>query len=138
MSDVPSRGPGDYPDLVGLATRLFGMARDGRAVEVAAYVDAGVPVDLSNDKGDTLLMLAAYNGRPGVVRALVERGADVGRRNDRGQSPIAGAVFKGEDEIVHLLLAAGADPDAGTPSARATAEVFGQTGLLAAFDGPPS
>ena len=53
-------------------------------------------------------------------------GADVDRVNDRGQAPLAGAVFKGEDEVVATLLGLGADPDAGTPSARATAEMFGR------------
>ena len=50
--------------------------------------------------------------------------------NDRGQSPLAGAVFKAEPEVVAALLEHGADPDAGTPSARATAQIFGQEGLL--------
>jgi hypothetical protein len=36
-------------------------------------------------------------------------------------------VFKGEDEVVATLLARGADPDAGSPTARATAEMFGRT-----------
>ena len=54
------------------------------------------------------------------------RGADVDRVNDRGQAPLADAVFKGEDEVVATLLGLGADPDAGTPSARATAEMFGR------------
>lgn len=124
----------DDPEMVELATRLFGMAREGRADELGAYLDAGVPVDLANQTGDTLLMLAAYNGRPDAVRVLLDHGADADRRNDRDQSPIAGAVFKGEDEIVHLLLAAGADPEAGTPSARATAEMFAKPALLEAFD----
>ena len=44
-----------------------------------------------------------------------------------GQAPLAGAVFKGEDEVVATLLGLGADPEAGTPSARATAEMFGRT-----------
>jgi ankyrin repeat protein len=66
----------------------------------------------------------------GTVRALIERGADVNLRNNRDQSPIAGALFKGEDEIVAVLHRAGADLDAGTPSARATAEMFGRTHLL--------
>lgn len=61
------------------------------------------------------------------MAGLAERGADVDRLNDRGQSPLAGAVFKAEDEVVATLLASGADPDAGTPSARATAEMFGRT-----------
>lgn len=77
-----------------------------------------------------MLMLAAYNGHAATVQVLVDRGADVDLPNDRGQSPLAGAVFKAENEVVTVLLAAGADVDAGTPSARATAEMFGQTGLL--------
>jgi ankyrin repeat protein len=57
-------------------------------------------------------------------------GADPDRTNDRGQSPLAGAIFKGEDDVVMALLAAEADPDVGTPSARATAEMFDRGELL--------
>jgi len=64
------------------------------------------------------------------VTALLRRGADPDRLNDRGQSPLAGAIFKGEDEVVAALMAAGADPDAGAPTARATAQMFGRTDLL--------
>lgn len=136
MGDDPQLDPGsadtppDEPALVELATRLFAMAREGRTAELVAYLDAGVPVDLANQKGDSLLMLAAYNGRPDTVRALLERGADANRPNDRGQTPLAGSVFKSEEEIVSLLLAGGADPEAGTPSARATAEMFERIDLL--------
>lgn len=122
------------PDLVELATKLFELARTGDAATLAAYIDAGVPVNLCNDKGDTLLMLAAYHGQRAAVTALLERGADPDRANDRGQTPAAGAVFKGEDDILKALLAAGADPDAGTPSARESATVFGRTELLELFD----
>ncbi len=122
------------PDLVELATKLFELARTGEAATLAAYIDAGVPVTLCNDTGDTLLMLAAYHGQQAAVTALLERGADPDRANDRGQTPAAGAVFKGEDDILKALLAAGADPDAGTPSARESATVFGRTELLELFD----
>ncbi|MBF6274357.1 hypothetical protein A5789_18550 [Nocardia sp. 852002-51101_SCH5132738] len=122
------------PDLVELATKLFELARTGEAATLAAYIDAGVPVNLCNDKGDTLLMLAAYHGQQAAVTALLERGADPDRANDRGQTPAAGAVFKGEDDILKALLAAGADPDAGTPSARESATVFGRTEVLELFD----
>jgi ankyrin repeat protein len=54
----------------------------------------------------------------------------VNRPNDRGQTPLAGAVFKDEPDVVRVLLDAGADPDAGTPSARATAAMFGKLELL--------
>jgi hypothetical protein len=73
-----------------LAGRLFDMARSGESATLAAYLDAGVPVNLTNGAGDTLVMLAAYHGHPGTVRALTDRGADVNRVNDRGQTPLAG------------------------------------------------
>ena len=121
-----SETEGPSAELVEVAHRMMDLARDGEALLLLAHVDAGVPVDLTDAAGNTLLMLGAYHGHPAVVSGLAERGADVDRLNDRGQSPLAGAVFKGEDEVVATLLAHGADPDAGTPSARATAEMFGR------------
>lgn len=118
------------PQLVEIAHACADFARDGDAERLAAYIDHGTPVDLTDASGNTLLMLAAYHGQPAVVSVLLERGADVNRLNDRGQSPLAGAVFKGEDTIVWLLLDAGADVEAGSPSAKATAEMFGRGDLL--------
>jgi uncharacterized protein len=122
------------PGVVELAGRVFDLARGGYTDELVAYVDAGVPVNLTNDKGDTLLILAAYHQHAGTVAALLERGADHARINDRGQSALAAAVFRQSTEAVQHLLAAGADPDAGEPSARATAAFFdlpAMTDLLA-------
>ena len=95
-----------------------------------AYVEQGVPANLTDAVGNTLLMLAAYHGHAETVSALVALGADPDRTNDRGQSPLAGAIFKGEDDVARVLLAAGADPDVGTPNARATAQMFDRADLL--------
>ncbi|GAA1909616.1 ankyrin repeat domain-containing protein [Nocardioides lentus] len=121
----PGPSPGPDPEVVALAQRMLDLAREGDAAGLLAYVDAGVPVDLTDARGNTLLMLGAYHGHPEVVRGLGERGADVDRLNDRGQSPLAGAVFKGEDAVVTVLRELGADLDAGHPTARATAAMFG-------------
>ncbi|MFB7919124.1 ankyrin repeat domain-containing protein [Streptomyces sp. NPDC056061] len=121
------------PEVVELATKVFDLARRGETDTLLAYVDAGVPANLTNDRGDSLLMLAAYHGHAAAVTALVERGADPDRANDRGQTPLAGAVFKGENEVIEALLAAGADPAAGTPSALDTARMFGKADLLELF-----
>jgi ankyrin repeat protein len=107
-----------------LAARLFDAARNGDAAMLAAYVDAGVPVNLTNAKGDTMVMLAAYYGNESAVAALIARGADVDKPNDRGQTPLAGAVFKNDSTIIELLLSADADPLAGSPSALETARYF--------------
>jgi ankyrin repeat protein len=107
------------------------FAREGMTEELVGFVDHGLPTDVRDADGNTPLMLAAYHGHAATVQMLVDHGADVDARNARGQSPVAGAVFKGEDDVVHVLVAAGADLDAGTPSARATAEMFGRPELLA-------
>ena len=116
--------------LVTIAHACFDLARAGDTERLGAYVEHGVPANLTDATGNTLLMLAAYHGHAAAVRALVALGADPDRTNDRGQSPLAGAIFKEEDEVVTVLLAAGADPDVGTPSARATAQMFDRGELL--------
>lgn len=131
MTDHPEPGattPSD--EVLDLAHQLLDWAREGQTDRVAAYVDAGAPADLADPAGNTLLMLAAYHGHAGLVGELARRGADVNRPNDRGQTPLAGAIFKAEPEVVAVLLEHDADPDAGTPTARATAEMFGQAALL--------
>jgi ankyrin repeat protein len=106
------------------AHRMFDLARDGQADELAAYVDAGLPPNLTNDKGDTLLILAAYHGHPAAVAALLDRGAAHARLNDRGQSALAAATFRRSADAVRALLDAGADPHLGRQSAVATATFF--------------
>lgn len=106
------------------------LARGGETDELLAFFDHGLPVDCTDRAQNTLVMMAAYHGHASTVAALLARGADVDLRNDRDQSPVAGALFKGADDVVQVLVAAGADLDAGTPSARAAAELFGRTDLL--------
>ncbi|MFI6089999.1 ankyrin repeat domain-containing protein [Streptomyces sp. NPDC051218] len=130
MSEAPD------PEVVELATKIFDLARQGDTAALAAYVDAGVPANLTNDSGDSLVMLAAYHGHADAVRALLERGGDANRANDRGQTPLAGAVFKGEEAVIRALLDGGADPAAGTPSAVDTARMFAKTELLELFGAP--
>lgn len=118
-----------------VATIAMDLAREGRTAELLEFLDHGLPVDLADPEGNSLLMLAAYHGRAETVDALIARGADVDRRNDRDQSPVAGALFKGEEQVVRSLVAAGADLDAGTPSARAAAGMFGRSHLLESGQG---
>ncbi|XRQ09590.1 ankyrin repeat domain-containing protein [Actinomadura welshii] len=106
------------------------LAREGDTGQLAEFLDHGLPVDATDPDTNTLLMLAAYHGHAGTVRALLARGADPDLRNARNQSPIAGALFKGADDVVAVLRDAGADLDAGTPSAREIAAMFGREHLL--------
>src|SRR5258705_6581238 len=116
---------------------MFEFARSGATEELAANIDAGLPVNLTNDKGDSLLMLAAYHNHPDTVRALLARGADVDRANDRGQTALAAAVFRQSSESVDALLSAGADPAAGGPSALDMARFFHLPEMLARLERGP-
>ena len=109
---------------------MLRLRAPGDTLRLEEYVARGVPVDLTDASGNTLLMLAAYHGHADTVAALLRKGADVDRLNDSGQSPLAGAIFKGEDAVAAALIDAGADLDAGRPTARATAQMFGRTDLL--------
>jgi ankyrin repeat protein len=126
----------DEPELtdeqVEFLNSVFDLVRAGEAERLAHYVDGGVPVNLTNASGDSLLLLAAYHEHPQVVRVLLERDADPNRVNDRGQTALVAAVFRQNLGIVEALLGAGADPGLGSPDARATAAYF-QLPVMAAL-----
>ena len=111
-------------ETIAFAHRMFDLARTGSTDELAGQLGHGLPANLTNDKGDTLLILAAYHNHPLTVAALLEHGADPARVNDRGQTALAAAVFRKNADSVRALLAAGADPAGGSPSAIETAAFF--------------
>ncbi len=119
-------------DLDALALALvrdaFARARGGDAPALAALLDRGVPPDVRNERGDTLLMLASYHGHQAATRLLLGRGADPERANDRGQTPLQGAAFKGDAAIAALLADAGARVDGDDPARTplAFARMFGR------------
>jgi ankyrin repeat protein len=124
-------GSGPEDEAVALAHMLFDAAREGDTAVLRSYLDAGAPVSLTTAGGDSLLMLAAYHGHAETVQLLLYHGADANGANDRGQTPLAGAAFKGYTDVARVLIDAGADPDAGTPSARAAAQMFARNDILA-------
>lgn len=103
---------------------MFDLARQGRTDELLSLIDQGIPVNLSNANGDTLLILAAYNDHEQLVEGLLARGADVHRVNDRGQSALTCAVFLQHGANVGRLLAAGADPHHEGQSPYSVTEMF--------------
>ncbi|CAK7214803.1 hypothetical protein SBRCBS47491_002274 [Sporothrix bragantina] len=131
--------PQGLPDeAIALAQRLYNGARAGDLALFQQALPAGLPANMANEKGDSLLMLAAYYGHANLVRLLLQHGADPNRLNDKGQSPLAGAVFKAENAVVEALLEGGADPEYGTPTALDTIAMFRQEDKWrAAFEAAP-
>ena len=85
------------------------FARTGKTQDLKAMLQAGMPVNLCDHKGNSLIMLASYNGNFETTVMLVDFGAEVDKKNDRGQTPLAGVCFKGYIEIVKVLVKAGAN-----------------------------
>ncbi|MEX5271239.1 ankyrin repeat domain-containing protein [Kocuria sabuli] len=143
MTENPQQ-PQDQPapqlteEEMAYVVSLFDMAREGRTEELLPAVQAGVPVNLTNGKGDTLLILAAYHQQEDTVAALLGAGADPDRVNDNGQTALMSAIFRGNEAVVRALLEAGASQTAGAHSAADFARVFERTDLLAVLEEYPA
>ncbi|KAM0427250.1 hypothetical protein ACHAPT_007680 [Fusarium lateritium] len=135
-SNQPEHSSSLTPEMIEFASKMYDSARIGDVAVFQQALPAGLPPNLTNDKGDTLLMLAAYHGHADLVHLLIQHGADPNRLNDRGQSPLAGALFKKEDEVT--LLDGGADPEHGKPSAAECVVMFNQEDVWKSkFDAAP-
>ncbi len=95
-----------------LQRQALDCARAGETEVLRAMLAAGMPINLRDAKGNTLLMLACYHQHLEAAELLLARGADPDLRNDRGQTPLGGAAFKGYNDIVTLLLRHGAEINA--------------------------
>lgn len=121
MTDA-ARKPALDADTIAFAGKVFGYARVGNASALEELLGQGMPANLLNDKGDSLLMLAAYNGQVEAVRVLLAHGGDAELVNDRGQLPLGAAAFKGDLAVVEALLDGGARIEGSGPD--------GRTGLM--------
>lgn len=91
--------------------QLFALdyARRGMTQDLKAMLDVGMPVNLCDHKGNSLIMLSSYNENPETTQMLVNMGAKIDKKNDRGQTPLAGVCFKGYLDIVKILVHGGAN-----------------------------
>lgn len=125
------------PEELEFLASVFDAVRDGATDAVARVLDQGLPANLTNDQGDTLLILAAYHDHPALVELLLAHGAEPDRVNDRGQTALGAATFRQNERSVRSLLAAGADPRRGGRSALELADYFGLTGMQRLLEGAP-
>jgi ankyrin repeat protein len=103
-------------ETIAFIGRVFAYVRTGDVATMADLLDGGLPPNIRNEKGDSLLMLASYHGHVELSHVLLRHGADPNLRNDRGQTPLAGAAFKGHYTMAQLLLDSGAEVDARDPN----------------------
>src|SRR5690606_30792140 len=65
-----------------IAQQSFQFARTGNTQDLARLLRAGLPANLMNEQGDSLLMLASYQGHADTVMLLLDKGADPATAND--------------------------------------------------------
>uniref|UniRef100_A0A8C5KZD0 Ankyrin repeat and sterile alpha motif domain containing 6 n=1 Tax=Jaculus jaculus TaxID=51337 RepID=A0A8C5KZD0_JACJA len=96
--------------VLGFSQRSAGRA--GQPAAVIAGQRSPVPVDCSDEAGNTALQFAAAGGHEPLVRFLLRRGASVNSRNHYGWSALMQAARCGHVNVAHLLLDHGADVNA--------------------------
>jgi len=85
-----SRGHSDVATLLEqaeiLGARLLQAATEGNDTLVRQLLATGAPVNVTDERGTTALMLAARNGDLGMLQALLSKGADSSVRDSQGKS----------------------------------------------------
>lgn len=82
-------------------------------VKIRKLVDDGANLELTNDKQQTALHLAAMRGKVTTAQTLIDAGADVYAENKDKATPLFLAIAIAHRPTVKALLDAGVDPDKG-------------------------
>lgn len=117
---------------VALRDVAFQAAREGDQTTLREYFAAGRPVNDTNPRGDTLLVVAAYAGHePAVTLILDQAGVTVDARNGMGLTALTAAAFQGHVGIARRLVQAGADVNLSNSSGQTALMFAALTGRLA-------
>jgi cytohesin len=91
-------------------TALHLAAGDGHVEVIGALLDAGVPVDISGERGLTPLLFAALGRQDSAARKLIEAGADARARNESGFNALDLTIpMCPPPGLIELLLEAGTE-----------------------------
>jgi ankyrin repeat protein len=69
-------------------TDIFSFARHGRCEEIERLFNRGLPADVRDEFGNTLLIIACQNGNKRVAKLVLRRGANINARNYKGNTPL--------------------------------------------------
>ncbi|BGP56413.1 hypothetical protein JCM8202v2_004031 [Rhodotorula sphaerocarpa] len=129
--DSQPAATGLAPETIEYALQFFDAARKGDVAFMQAPLEAGLPANLTNSSGDTLIMLAAYHGHADVVKLLLKHGADpkcVPTLSEEARPQLGSLLITANPShpVIEALLAGGASPFVGEPTAYVAAKMFGQ------------
>jgi len=78
---------------------------------ITMLIEKGAPVNGVDEKGNTLLILAADHGKTGLVKYLLRHGANPNIQNKKGETALMNSNHPRTEELVDALLASGANPN---------------------------
>jgi len=93
-------------------SKFLAAAESGDTAKIAESLNKGTEIDVTDEHGQTALMLAAYEGHVDTVRLLLQHGASPDLQNRIGGTALMLASFNGHLEVVTELLKAGAEVNA--------------------------
>ena len=105
--DVNSRSP------KGQVALFEALQKDSEKAVAALLESDSLDINALNEKGESVLMMAALKGKLELCELLLKRGATV---NKDGWTPLHYAATGPEPRAVALLLARGADLEAESPN----------------------
>lgn len=88
---------------------VFSFTRHGRIEEVDNILTRGIPPDVRDDNGNTVLAVACQNGNKRLVKLALRRGADINASNLRGNTPLHFCYKYGNIELGQYIITKGAD-----------------------------
>jgi len=94
------------------SSTFLAAAGSGFTVKVTESLNQGIEIDVTDEYGQTALMLAADQGHVDTVNLLLQHRASPNLQNRRGGTALMLASFNGHLEVVTELLMAGADVNA--------------------------
>jgi ankyrin repeat protein len=117
-------------------TPLHWAIRTEQPPMLALWISAGVPLDATNDAGQSALHLAASAGKAEYVKTLLAAKASTSIRDTNGWTPLDAAVQNKQADCIHLLLPenpAAGHPERGLSSSLHEAAAAGNVASLAAI-----
>ena len=87
-----------------VSERFLLCALHGDLDRIISMIEDGVPTDVTDNAGSTLLHYAAQGGHTNVIQELVEKGCNLNAVNTYGCTPLHIAAAHGRLEAVTLLL----------------------------------
>jgi len=95
---------------------FFDAVKNGFEEEVNHHLQQGIHVNITNDHGQTPLMIAAKNEKDTIVDILLTAKADISIKDKDGFSALLYAVAERNTQTVQNFIKAGANPNDSLPN----------------------